>query len=45
MIEIDRLTRNYRHHSVLDNLTFRCDPGEVPGFPGPNGSGAVGSIC
>ncbi len=39
MIEIDRLTKNYGHHTVVDDLSFRCEPGEVLGFLGPNGAG------
>ncbi len=39
MIEIDSLTKNYGHHTVVDNLSFRCEPGEVLGFLGPNGAG------
>ena len=39
MIEIDGLTKNYGRHTVVDNLSFRCEPGEVLGFLGPNGAG------
>jgi ABC-2 type transport system ATP-binding protein len=39
MIEIDSLTKNYGHHRVVDDLTFKCEPGEVLGFLGPNGAG------
>ena len=39
MIEIDALTKNYGHHTVVDKLTFKCNPGEVLGFLGPNGAG------
>ena len=39
MIEIDSLTKNYGRHTVVDNLTFHCAPGEVLGFLGPNGAG------
>jgi ABC-2 type transport system ATP-binding protein len=39
MIEIDGLTKTYGHHTVVDNLTFRCKAGEVLGFLGPNGAG------
>ncbi len=39
MIEIDGLTKTYGRHTVVDNLTFRCEPGEVLGFLGPNGAG------
>ncbi len=39
MIEIDSLTKKYGHHTVVDNLSFKCEPGEVLGFLGPNGAG------
>jgi ABC-2 type transport system ATP-binding protein len=39
MIEIDGLTKRYGLHTVVDNLSFRCQPGEVLGFLGPNGAG------
>jgi ABC-2 type transport system ATP-binding protein len=39
MIEIESLTKRYGRHVVVDNLSFRCEPGEVLGFLGPNGAG------
>ena len=39
MIEIDGLTKRYGRHTVVDNLSFRCESGEVLGFLGPNGAG------
>jgi ABC-2 type transport system ATP-binding protein len=39
MIKIDGLTKHYGHHTVVDNLSFHCEPGEVLGFLGPNGAG------
>ena len=39
MIEIDRLTKRYGQHTVVDDLSFSCAPGEVLGFLGPNGAG------
>ena len=39
MIEIDGLTKRYGRHTVVDNLSFSCRPGEVLGFLGPNGAG------
>lgn len=39
MIDIKGLTKRYGRHKVVDNLSFRCDPGEVLGFLGPNGAG------
>jgi ABC-2 type transport system ATP-binding protein len=39
MIKIDGLTKRYGQHTVVDNLSFDCSPGEVLGFLGPNGAG------
>jgi len=39
MLQIDGLTKRYGHHTVVDNLSFECAPGEVLGFLGPNGAG------
>ena len=39
MIEITGLTKRYGQHTVVDDLSFRCEPGEVLGFLGPNGAG------
>ena len=39
MIEVRRLTKRYGPRTVVDQLTFRVEPGAVTGFLGPNGSG------
>ncbi|MEO0998837.1 MAG: ABC transporter ATP-binding protein, partial [Pseudomonadota bacterium] len=39
MIETEGLTKRFGRHTVVDDLTFRCGPGEVLGFLGPNGAG------
>lgn len=39
MIEIQGLTKAYGRHTVVDDLSFSCQPGEVLGFLGPNGAG------
>ncbi|MED5461609.1 MAG: ATP-binding cassette domain-containing protein [Pseudomonadota bacterium] len=39
MIKIDGLTKRYGRHTVVDELSFDCEPGEVLGFLGPNGAG------
>ena len=44
MIEIEGLTKRYGRHTVVDNLTFSCGPGEVLGFLGPNGAGKSTSM-
>lgn len=39
MLKIEGLTKRYGPHTVVDNLSFECQPGEVLGFLGPNGAG------
>jgi ABC-2 type transport system ATP-binding protein len=39
MIEIKNLTKRFAQHTVVDDLSFRVQPGEVLGFLGPNGAG------
>ncbi|MGH8195274.1 MAG: ABC transporter ATP-binding protein [Woeseiaceae bacterium] len=39
MIEIRALTKRYGPHTVVDNLSFASEAGEVLGFLGPNGAG------
>lgn len=39
MLKTEGLTKRYGQHTVVDNLTFSCEAGEVLGFLGPNGAG------
>ena len=39
MIEISKLTKRFAQHTVVDDLSFRVERGEVLGFLGPNGAG------
>ena len=39
MIEINNLTKRFAQHTVVDDLSFSVQPGEVLGFLGPNGAG------
>lgn len=39
MIKTDGLTKHYGRHTVVDDLSFSCQAGEVLGFLGPNGAG------
>ena len=39
MLETSGLTKLYGRHTVVDDLSFHCEAGEVLGFLGPNGAG------
>ncbi len=39
MIEAHGLTKRLGGNVVVDDVSFRCDPGTVTGFLGPNGAG------
>ncbi|TRO42835.1 ABC transporter ATP-binding protein [Pseudomonas sp. ALS1279] len=39
MIDIRNLTKRFAQHTVVDDLSFQVQPGEVLGFLGPNGAG------
>ncbi len=39
MIEIEHLTKRYREHTAVSDLSFRVDSGQIYGFLGPNGAG------
>jgi ABC-2 type transport system ATP-binding protein len=44
MIEVDALTKRYGGRMVVDDLSFRVEPGAVTGFLGPNGSGKTTTV-
>ena len=39
VIEVNELTKRYRHKVAVDELSFKVKPGMVTGFLGPNGAG------
>jgi ABC-2 type transport system ATP-binding protein len=39
MLDIQGLTKHYGRHTVVDDLSFRWEAGEILGFLGPNGAG------
>jgi ABC-2 type transport system ATP-binding protein len=39
MIETESLTKRFGGTAVVDDVSFRCEPGTVTGFLGPNGAG------
>jgi ABC-2 type transport system ATP-binding protein len=44
MIDSDALTKRYDGRSVLQDVSFRCEPGTVTGFLGPNGAGKTTTL-
>ena len=41
MIVADDLTKRRGDHAVVSGVTFRCEPGSVTGFLGPDGAGKL----
>lgn len=39
MLKVENLTKTYRNHAAVKDLTFTVPDGQVTGFLGPNGSG------
>jgi ABC-2 type transport system ATP-binding protein len=44
MIEANGLTKRLGGRVVVDDVSFRCDPGTVTGFLGPNGAGKTSTM-
>jgi ABC-2 type transport system ATP-binding protein len=39
LIEAEKLTKRFGGRAVVEDVSFRCEPGTVTGFLGPNGAG------
>jgi D-xylose transport system ATP-binding protein len=39
MLEVRLLTKTYSGIRVMDGVSSIVKPGEIPGYPGPNGAG------
>jgi ABC-2 type transport system ATP-binding protein len=44
MIEAQGLTKRYGGRAVVEDVSFRCEPGTVTGFLGPNGAGKTTTL-
>jgi ABC-2 type transport system ATP-binding protein len=44
MIDSEGLTKRYDGRSVIEDVSFRCEPGTVTGFLGPNGAGKTTTL-
>jgi ABC-2 type transport system ATP-binding protein len=44
MIEVNGLTKRLGGRTVVDGVSFRCEPGMVTGFLGPNGAGKTTTL-
>jgi len=44
VLEVKGLTKRYNRVPVVDEVSFRIDPGEVCGYLGPNGSGKTTTV-
>ena len=44
MIDSEGLTKRYGGRTVVEDVSFRCEPGTVTGFLGPNGAGKTTTL-
>lgn len=44
MIKVERVSKKYRQHQAVDDLSLSVPPGEIYGFLGPNGAGKTTTI-
>lgn len=44
MLEVQRLTKEYKSFRAVDDLTFTITPGEIVGLLGPNGAGKTTAL-
>ena len=44
MIEAEKLTKRFAGRAVVEDVSFRCEPGTVTGFLGPNGAGKTTTL-
>jgi ABC-2 type transport system ATP-binding protein len=44
VIEVEHLTKRYRHARAVDDLSFRIPRGRITGFLGPNGAGKTTTL-
>lgn len=44
MIELEGLTKRLGGRTVVEDVSFRCEPGTVTGFLGPNGAGKTTTL-
>jgi ABC-2 type transport system ATP-binding protein len=44
VIQVEELTKEYRHFTAVKRLSFTAEPGQVTGFLGPNGAGKTTTI-
>ncbi len=39
MLQVERISKNYQHHSIFQHFSFTVQPGEIVGIVGENGAG------
>ena len=44
MLEVEKLTKNFKDTIAVDNLSFKVEPGKIFGLLGPNGAGKTTTL-
>ena len=44
LVQVNKLSRRYGHHTAVDSISFELNKGDILGFLGPNGAGKSTSM-
>ncbi|MBK8830968.1 MAG: ATP-binding cassette domain-containing protein [Saprospiraceae bacterium] len=44
ILQLDKVTKRYRDHLAVDEVSFEVQPGTIFGMLGPNGAGKTSTI-
>ena len=44
ILRLDKVTKRYKNHIAVDEVSFEVEPGTIFGMLGPNGAGKTSTI-